>query len=323
MIFTQYLNLCQQNIGLYDGRKWGKEEILLVQQYVDLYTERFKYDGLPDEFNAMTGKNKAFLFMLFFSPAIAFFKDTALGLQALPTTGMWKFDIAGNPTEWEVFGMNGYRRRLTDKESVLMFNDRAYSIPFLQLMYNVRFMVECDKTHRQNLKAQRQPIIAEIEEDEKKSAQTFLNKLNDFSDTIVIRKREITKEKKIAPNPYEMKAFESGKEFAGDKLASDYRYFHNRNLSILGYNNENIEKKERLLVDEVNSNNEVINSFYTTALNCQRECFEQVNKMFGYNIRVEANILDNIKNKGDNENERITALPDKEPIEERSTESKE
>lgn len=36
-------------------------------------------------------------------------------------------------------------------------------------------------------------------------------------------------------------------------------------FSIFGYNNTAIEKKERLLVDEVNAGNETINSYYNSA----------------------------------------------------------
>ena len=286
-----------------------------MQKYIDLFCNRFEYKNLPEDFMKVSGKNKVFLLMLFFSPSIAFFKDEALGLQALPTTGQFEYNIAGFPTSWKVFGCgsNPFHKDLNEDNSVLMFNDYSYSIPFLQMLYNVEYMLECDSTHRQNLHAQRQPMILEIEEDEKKSASMFIDKLKTNADTIVVRKRQKGDDKKkVVESPYQSRAFESGRQFEGDKLASDYRYFDNRNLSYLGYNNENLEKKERLLVDEVNSNNEVIEGFLNSAFECQKEAFDKINKMFGTNITVELRK----SNKGVEENgSEHSPLSEKPPIE--------
>lgn len=284
-----------------------RAELLLMQRYINLFTSRYDVKGLPEETMEISGKNNNFLTQMFFAPAVAVFRDAGLGIQILPVTGEWQFDIAGNPTVWEVFGCNGYRKRLNKNNSVLIFNDNAYTIPFMQMLYNIRFMLECDNTHRQNLKAQRQPMIAEIEEDEKKSAETFISKLNNFADTILFRKRPKKEKSKVGENPYELKTFESGRAFQGDLLASDYRYFDNRNLTWLGFDNENMEKKERLLVDEVNSNNVVVNTFYTIAYEHLKKGFDEVNKMFGTNITVEQKYMKTIETEG-NDNENTTPL---------------
>ena len=300
-MFNTIFGLCSANIPQYceikhtqSTNEW-RNKVLLIQNYVSLFVNRADYEGLPKEFLDMTGKNRMWLFMLFFSPAIAWFKHEALGLQALPVCGMSSYNIAGFPTKWKAFGANGVSYDLDETNSVLMFNDYAYSIPFLKMMYNIDFMIECDTTHRQNLHAQRQPLYMEIEEDEKKSANAFLNKLN-HEDTIVVRKREKDKNaRKAGEQLFDTKTFESGRKFEGDVLASDYRYFDNRNLSMLGYNNENMEKKERLLVDEINSNNEVVDSFYTIAMDCQREAFDKINEMFGTNIKIIPKRMKSIK----------------------------
>lgn len=290
-MFNTILMFCYGNIMGYPAYndqsiKQQRNYFLLMQDYLTLYSNRADYEGLPEEFMEISGKNRMWLTMLFFAPAIAFFKHEAMGLQALPVSAFSEYNIAGFPTKWRAIALNGTTYELNETNSVLMFNDYSFSIPYWKLLYNTEFMIECDTTHRQNLHAQRQPLIMEIEEDEKKSADTFLNKLND-SDTIIVRKRMKSGAKKSGMDmPFDTKTFESGRKFEGDNLGSDYRYFHNRNLTMLGYNNENLEKKERLLVDEVNSNNEIVDSFYDVAIRCQEESFEKINKMFGYNIRV-------------------------------------
>lgn len=290
MPFYDLYLLCAQNcVGLNDCALGRQDPLfLLTQRYINLFANRFTYDGLQEETEDMTAYNNRMELMVFFARAVAWFKDPVLGVQCLPTTGAFKYNMSGIPTEWKVFGVNGYRKDLTDKDSVLMPNDYAFSIPFLEVLYNVRFMIDCDKTHRQNLHAMRQPLLMELEEDEKLSAANFLKQLDDFTDTIKVRKRVKDKRDKrtLDDKPFDTKVFASGAQFIGDKLIADYRFFENRIFTYFGYNNENMEKKERLLVDEVNANNSVLNSNFTVGLTVRKKALEKVNKMFGTNITI-------------------------------------
>lgn len=59
----------------------------------------------------------------------------------------------------------------------------------------------------------------------------------------------------------------------------------------MGINNENYEKKERMIRDEVNANNQLIQYNFNVALETRQEALEKVNKMFGTNITIERNPL--------------------------------
>lgn len=73
--------------------------------------------------------------------------------------------------------------------------------------------------------------------------------------------------------------------YVADKL-NEYRYELEREiLTFFGLNNS-YEKKERMLVDEVNSNNEYINRNVDLMLKCRLEFCELVNKIYGLNITV-------------------------------------
>lgn len=315
MILNNLLILCAGEYpalyGNYSTLKVRRKEILLNQKYLNLHCNRFDYKNLPDSIKSITGKNLLFETMLYFSPAVAFFEDKVLGLQVLPVQAGWKYDIAGYPTKWTVFGADGYRKELDDTNSVIMFNDYSFTIPFVNNIEDIECMVECDLTHKQNLKAQRQPFIMEVDEDEKKSASQFMTKLQEFADVIKVRVRHNKDAKKqMATNPYNTQVFESGKQFVGDKLGADYRYFENRIFTRMGYNNENLEKKERLLVDEVNGNNDIVNSFYTACLDCRKEAIERVNKMFGTNIEVIPKMMKTVKGVDDT-NVQTDVVPEK------------
>ena len=56
-------------------------------------------------------------------------------------------------------------------------------------------------------------------------------------------------------------------------------------MSFHGINN-NFEKKERLLVDEVNSNNDFIDRNVELMYRQRKLACEQMNKKFGWNVKV-------------------------------------
>ncbi len=261
--------------------------LLYMQRFLNLFMNRYKYSGLPTKSIDSTFRNNGFERWLFFTPAVSIFKDDALGVQMLPVSG-WDSErnIAGFPKSWEVVAGNGYRRVCTDKDSVLMFNDDAYSVPFLHILYELEYMINIDRTHRQNINALRMPFVIELTEDDQKSAQKFVDEFDDYSDVIKIRKRAMDKAIRDRA-PYNMQLFNSGAQMLGDELNKDFVSFENRILTYLGYNNVTLEKKERMLTGELSQNDQVVQSNYTNAYNCRNQAIERANEMFGTNMKVE------------------------------------
>ena len=60
----------------------------------------------------------------------------------------------------------------------------------------------------------------------------------------------------------------------------------NEALTFLGINSLSTEKKERLITDEANQNNEVINLYLQSRLAPRQKACEEFNKVFGTNIDV-------------------------------------
>ena len=79
---------------------------------------------------------------------------------------------------------------------------------------------------------------------------------------------------------------EPGRNYITDKLLSDLRTIENRFDTEIGVPNANIDKKERMIVDEVNVNNAETFAQSTVWLECLKESIEKVNKMFNLNISV-------------------------------------
>ena len=77
--------------------------------------------------------------------------------------------------------------------------------------------------------------------------------------------------------------------FVADKLQQHKNNLMCELLTLLGLNNtaSNNMKKERLLVDEVNVNNDEIKMYLDIELACREYAVKKVNEKFGLNITVE------------------------------------
>ena len=76
-------------------------------------------------------------------------------------------------------------------------------------------------------------------------------------------------------------------KFLGQELM-DYKHSVEAELlTFLGINNPAVDKKERLITDEANSNNQLIQSFAEMQLEARRRACDEINAMFGLEISVE------------------------------------
>ena len=60
-------------------------------------------------------------------------------------------------------------------------------------------------------------------------------------------------------------------------------------LTFLGINNANTDKKERLITNEVDSNNELINYYLNCFYKPRKNACDEINKKYGLNIKVTLN----------------------------------
>jgi len=76
----------------------------------------------------------------------------------------------------------------------------------------------------------------------------------------------------------------------------------NEFFTFLGINNVNSDKRERLITNEVDANNEQIEFSAKIMLDSRKKACEKINKMFNLNIDVELNkelVENNINEEGE------------------------
>lgn len=87
-----------------------------------------------------------------------------------------------------------------------------------------------------------------------------------------------------------LKSLNTSAPYIIDKLYQYRISLENELLTYLGIDNNPIEKGERLLVDEINANNALINLSSKGYLDNLKDFFEQIKKQFGVTLTVKSNI---------------------------------
>lgn len=100
--------------------------------------------------------------------------------------------------------------------------------------------------------------------------------------------------------------------FIADRLQDDKMKVWGEAMSYLGLNNNSSSKGERLIVDEVNANNQQIETSAQSFLQARKEAAEEINEKFGLNVSVDFRIsatkgtkTENFEETGDEVNESI------------------
>lgn len=103
-----------------------------------------------------------------------------------------------------------------------------------------------------------------------------------------------------------LQKFDLGVEYRGEQYQKDFDETWAKMLTVLGINNVGTEKRERLLVDEISANNEMLNIIRDTTFAYREKGIKEANKLFGVNISIkrggederEAKMQDSPKNEG-------------------------
>ena len=129
-----------------------------------------------------------------------------------------------------------------------------------------------------NLNSQKTPYVILCDEKERLTFKNILNQVQKF-------KYAIFGSKGLKINNIDV--LQTKADFLLDKLQDTKNSYMNELLTFLGINNSNTDKKERLLVDEVNSNNDFILVNIDHMYDERKRAVEEINKKFNLNLTVE------------------------------------
>lgn len=244
---------------------------LLFNRYKLLALNMFRWENLPP-----TIESRHIEKALFECGQAIFFEHEDFGLICLPCNGTNAFNIYGEPLYCIATG-HGFTRTIKVKDGVLAYNNDL-AIPTLRYIdvYSRR-MAEVEFSIDLNIRQQRIPWIAETTQDNKFSMERVFKKIIDEGKPVVYVNKNLglNNTNVITLNtPYVV-----------DKLNS-YKYDLEREiLTFLGLNNT-MEKRERMVVDEVNVNNDFVDRNVEIMYKNRLKVCEQLKERFGLDVRV-------------------------------------
>ena len=247
-------------------------------EYLDRLTElaisMFEWKDLPD------GIDPRFLELTLFTDGQAvFFKDEELGdYLALQVATNGGFNVYRIPLRRRAYAVNGYQRQLNIDNSVIIYNNmlRRNSIRTVKL-YAER-IANLDRIIDVNANAQKTPVLIQGTDQQK---LTLLNVYKEYDGNSPVL---------FGYSDMDLKGIsvlKTDAPFVSDKIYQLKTQLWNECLTYLGISNLNIQKKERLVSDEVTRNQGGTIASRYSRLNARRQACDEINKMFGLDISVD------------------------------------
>lgn len=264
-------------------RKTNFEESLSMNNYtymqyayrlMELSISMFEWKNLPE------GVDERFLEMVLFTDGHAvFFKDDELGdYLALQCLINGKLNVYRIPIKRCAFAVNGYQKQLTDKDSVIIFNNMLHTNSWLDVKMFAKRLYNLDRIIDVNANAQKTPILIKGNEQQR---LTLTNLYKEYDGNAPV----IFADKSLDMNTLQILSTQA--PYVADKIYQLKTQIWNEALTYLGISNVSFQKRERMVSDEVTrSQGGTVASRYSR-LNARRQACEQINKMFGLNIECD------------------------------------
>lgn len=253
-----------------------REQLLL--NYKDIAMKIYHWDNLPIGLTSDIIER-----FLFETGCVVFFKDEYQGFIALPPVAFNYLNVYGLPQQYAAQGVNGeYFGGLNEDNSVLIKNTPNYVPTRLYIYDRCSEIADIMQARSVNVNATKTPFIIEGEESEVLSMQNMYAQISK-------NKPVIYKNKTRAESSLGVNILETNAPYVADKLTALKNAIECDVLTYLGLNNNNIEKKERLVSGEVDANNEIIQNYLFMRLKERQDAVEKINALFGTNIEVNLN----------------------------------
>ena len=154
-------------------------------------------------------------------------------------------------------------------------------------------LYEAERTCDVNIKAQKTPVLIVGDESLKLAMKNLFEKYEGNEPVIYADKKQLGTDT--------LRALKTDAPFIADKVMEYKKEIWNEALTFLGINNINVEKRERLVKEEANANNELVNLNLQNRLLVRKEACKQFNELFNLtgdnaiDVRVRSDLTNAIK----------------------------
>lgn len=259
----------------------------------------FEWINLPKSMNPIFLEKSLFLF-----GQAVLLKDDKFGFINTDSSSCGNLNIYHLPTKLNCFSLQFRTTRelycgINDENEqnnscILVQNNFEMTSTFESIQLFAYRLAEIERTIDINLNAQKTPLLILTNEKQLLSMKNTYNKVQN-NGFVIYGDKDTFDESSI-------KVIKTDAPFLIDKLQTQKKEIWNEVLTFLGINNIITEKKERMINDEVNSNNELINLNLQSFLAPRQLACEQFNTLFNLDekdkisVRIRSDLHNIIKN---------------------------
>ena len=268
--------------------KIGQNDLSMIinnDTYID-YLDRlkliaislFEWRGL-DEI-AGYGASRFMELALYENGRACFLKDDTKGYMVLRANPDDKFNIYELPNKIMAWSL-GYKKEIDFDKCVYIMNNLLTKPTVATLQLMAYRLYETERTIDVNLIAQKTPVLIE---GDTKTILTLKNVYMQYSGNtpFIFGNKQFDISNKL-------NVLKTDAPYLIDKLELHKHEIWNECMTFLGINNANTDKKERLITDEVDSNNDLINYYLNCFYKTRKEACDLINKKYNLNISIELN----------------------------------
>ena len=282
-----YNTLSKKKVALYEN---DIEFQNMFYNLLNILMYSFSIEGLPDSCN-----ERFFKLNLIFNGYAALIKDPDLGYLSLgvrPTVNSSQLNIYGEFPDVMAFGWNGFNKQYTnymygtdnsDAEAVICRdNDMMYPMINIIWIYAKR-LTDTMRTLDVTARKLKTPYFITCDEAQKSSIKKILEDVDFNQDSIIANRSTM---------PNEFNVLQTGVQPESVRvLWEHYSNLESEIRTFLGINSAaNLDKKERLVVDEAQANDILTDINIQYRLKSYQQFCNTVNNLWGLNISFVSNI---------------------------------
>lgn len=233
----------------------------------------FKWENLPNGID-----EKWIEKYLFSEGSCMFFEDSKKGFMVTKAVASGRLNFYDEPTFIRPVATNYSGKSYANNESAVLIRNNDIMIPTAPTIQLFAFrLAEITRTIDINVNAQKTPVLITCDERQRLTLKNVYTQWNG-NEPVIFGDKLLTEGG--------VKVLKTDAPVSFPQLQIQKHEIWNEAMTFLGINNANMNKRERLVTNEVEANNEQVEQSCEVMLKAREKACETINEIFGLNVKV-------------------------------------